>query len=276
MSVSVIRHIEIKVPYIDGYVNKIEDLKNIEEVFDGKVVKVWEDKETPYHVYHGEEEDSDGGEYPAYWEPKKDTEINWELLTWWSDSKRGYSSEQDKKVKISDRLTLKKHEWWSNNGGPIRDVYLNDAGWSDVKVPFVKRGFPTDISQEAKKCVDVDNEWSYNRTWVLLSEWKQLLEQEEERLKNKLINIINEKNFKEINSKLDSLLKRENLTVPKKNEDDEEYEDTPDQKMSYFFDEDIYDYKSIMNEISYIEFIVDEVYGYVPEENIRIIYYFCH
>lgn len=282
MSTYVTRVIEVRLPEIDGYVWNEKDLDKL----DKKTLKPWviykvnSDTEYPYRKYHIAHE-IDG--IPEHWEKMKTCEYKWHLFKYWVPN--NIHDKTENPDFLDDKTELKKKTDYWNNGGSIRDVYLSQ--WYSDKYNITDRGIPDDCSEETMKELDLDDKYIYNRTNVLLSELYAIYSREIDEFKNKIKDTIFNKQLKTIDEKVDKIysklngedIQSEDTSTNKENndnislEDDEEgydYEVTIDT----LFDEEFNDIQTLNDEITIIHHLVDETYGYISSENIRVNYYF--
>ena len=273
MSVYVHRYIEINRKILEGRV----DFSNIsKDLKPGCYYSGWE---KGYHKYI--KVISNENHNPVYEEVnEKDVPCRWELVKWYSDIRYGYSYEDDKSGIYKDdetkeELKLKKHVMFADNGGVIRDTFLNDTWGNDYG--FANRGYPDDISDELRKELG-DGEYTWGHTSVLLSEWQGARDKLVEKFRASLVESINHTNFKDLNDKLDFIMKLQknpSLELPKrkrKKKDDEDEGYVP--SLDYLFEEDFWDILCVQHEINSVYHIVDEIYGYTDTSKIRIVY-FC-
>ena len=280
MSTYVTRVIEVKLPDIQGYVWQEKDLDKL----DKKKLKPWDiykvnsDNEYPYRKWHIAHE-IDG--IPAYWEKIKTCNYSWHLLKYWvTNNIYGYKTDHPDYLK--DNIELKRIDDYCNNGGSIRDVYLSQ--WYSDKYKITDRGVPNDCSDETKTVLELDNQYNYNRTYVLLSELNSIYSREIESFKNKIKETIFNKQLKTIDEKVDKIyskLNDENIHIENisTNKDksislDEEDNDDYEVNIDTLFEDEFYDIQTLNDEITIIDHLVDEIYGYISSENIRINYYF--
>lgn len=283
MSTYVTRVVEVKLPCIQGYVCQEKDLDKI----DKKSLKPWDvykinsDSEYPYRKWHVAH-DIDG--IPEHWEKMKSCDYKWELLKYWvTNNIHGYKTEHPDY--LSDKTELKKKTDFWNNGGSIRDVYLSQ--WYSDKYNIVDRGIPDDCSEETLKELELDDKYIYNRTNVLLSELCSIYSREIEEFKNKIKDNIFNKQLKTIDEKVDKIYSKLNgedipsddSSTNKENNDNISLEDDEEEydyevNINTLFDEKFNDIQTLNDEITIIHHLVDETYGYISSENIRVNYYF--
>ena len=248
MSTYTIRHVEGRFKLTSGSVYKLEDLPA--EAPEGTYYHTWQ-CEHSYAVFRN-----------GKWEPEDSCPTEWRLLTTYNRLKRM----PDNKWGKENTTTLRDadgNEWlmhanteFCNNGGSIRDEYISTHNWRlKDDVPFNSRGLPDDLSEETRQAMLYEDEdWSakpnengeypkvtktrgYDYTWVTLSEWSQMYDYEQERLKNLITEYVMKKNVNSINKKLDMILLHmkdparinleevQKLVNPPVRNDDEEYEE---------------------------------------------------
>lgn len=164
---------------------------------------------------------------------------------------------------------------WCNNGGYIRDNYISINGWESQS--FTGRGIPSDISEEAAKLMAPEKDelfgcdYKHSRTWVTLSEWKELYNKKFEEFKRKISELYSSKNADSINKKLNIVLNRLGVETE---ESKNEYYDEGEQE-EYIWEELFEELRAIGDEISrnvaLAEQFLDGVY--VDYDDVRILYY---
>lgn len=282
MSTYVTRVIEVKLPDIKGYVWSEKDLDKLDnkKLYPWDIYKVNSDTEYPYRKFHAPKEIDN---IPGFWEPIKSCNYSWHLLEYWvTNNIHGYKT--DHPDYLNGNIELKRIDDYCNNGGSIRDVYLSQ--WYSDKYKITDRGVPNDCSDETKKVLELDNQYNYNRTYVLLSELNSIYSREIESFKNKIKETIFNEQLKTIDEKVDKIYNKLNgENIPEDtstNEDKSISLDVEDDENGYdykvnidtLFEDDFYDIQTLSDEITIINHLVDETYGYVSSENIRINYYF--
>lgn len=280
MSTYVTRVIEVRLPEIDGYVWKEKDLDKIDKknLKPWAIYKVNSDSEYPYRQYHIAHE-IDG--IPEHWIKLKTCDYKWNLLEYWVLN--NIHNKTEKPDLLSDNTELKKITDYWDNGGSIRDVYLSQ--WYSDKYNISERGIPDDCSDETREVLNLNDNYIYNRTNVLLSELFSIYNREIEEFKNKIKENIFNKQLKTIDEKVDKIYSKlngeniaEDTSTNKENNDnitlDNEEEYDYDVNIDTLFDEEFNDIQTLNDEIVIIRHLVEETYGYIPSENIRINYYF--
>ena len=290
MSTYVTRVIEVKLPCVKGYVWNEESLNKIDKktLLPYDVYRVNSDNEYPYRKFHIAHE-IDG--IPEYWEKMKTCDYKWHLVKYWvlnnphshADKFEIISNNNGKQEKV------KKISEYCDNGGSIRDVYL--SRWYEDTYNIINRGIPEDCSEETRKELCLDDKYIYNRTYVLLSELYSIYNREIENFKNKIKTTILNDQLKTIDKKIDKIYSKLNgedaepevesdmEPEPEVNEmsdytdyDTEGYD--YEENIDSLFDEPFNDIQTLNDEIVIIHRLVDEIYGYISSENIRINYYF--
>ena len=278
MSTYVTRVIEVKLPDIQGEVWKEEKLQDVKVFLDHMVYKVNSDHDFPYRVWIPDEDsDSKTESKVGHWEKSKECTWNWHLVKYWSDYNYGYhDKDKEPEFHLSDGLPLKEINEFCDNGGSIRDKYLSRWYGDDYNVR--ERGLAPDMAKETRVVMHADEEnycWGY--TYVLLSEWEAIYDKELEIFKNKIKDHFNRAEHKTINEKLDKIYSK--LTgepIPEKTQeqiDEEEYDNQYD-TLDYLFEEDFWEIQTLRAEIIKVYHIVEQLYGYIPDDRIRINYYF--
>lgn len=210
-------------------------------------------------------------------------------------------SHTDKFEIISDNKgkqeEVKKISEYCDNGGSIRDVYL--SRWYEDTYNIINRGIPEDCSEETRKELCLDDKYIYNRTYVLLSELYSIYNREIENFKNKIKTTILNDQLKTIDKKIDKIYSKLNgedaepevesepEPEPEPESEVNEMSDDTDydtegygygydyeENIDTLFDEPFNDIQTLNDEIVIIHRLVDEIYGYISSENIRINYYF--
>lgn len=266
MSTYITRVIEVKLPDIDGVLYKIQDLDGIKDLRDNMVFEITTEREYPYMIWH-----ADTGQ----WEKSKECKWSWHLVKYWSDYKYGYhdtSKPADLYLKAGETLkAVKEITDFCDNGGSIRDKYLST--WYDYNIKG--RGLAPDMDEETKKVMHVDEKdyGCYGYTYVLLSELETIYEKDMESFKNDIKEYFNKEEHKTINKKLDKIYNK--LTgEPIPENTDEQIDEEDIQTFDYLFDEVFWEIQTLNAEIIKIYHTVDQIYGFIPEDRIRINYYF--
>ena len=281
MSTYTHRYVEIQREMIDGIRWKFEKLPDPETVV-GKIYKISEyNLPEGIHRYYKSEKNGEG---KAEWVPLNSVEKKWFPVRWYFEKsgidqgentyEEQYEAQRNHftcKDKFGRELHLQEQFFWCNNGGYIRDDYIGH-GWGERV--FQDRGLPDDVSELVKK--DIESDYHYGMTYVLLSEWESLFEKEQEKFVSEV-----KKRFRD--EKLDLVLERVNALLyaqtgakqyapkkKKKEDDDFEWEESVD----YMFEEEIWRLYLIRMEIDRCEFITEYLAdGLVSSDKIRIIYY---
>lgn len=274
MSIYVYRFIEVKRKDIEASFSSIDELPS--DLKNGKIYSAWEKGHQHYIKIIGHK-DGDNSNVYDYQELKYDEiPIVWTLAKWWSPSKYGYYSNKPDSEINGEKVIL--NDCICDNCIVIRDNYLRDDYYD---ASFNDRGYPQDMSDELKKALEKYGNYSWGHTYVYMNEWYAEKQKRFENFKNKYIELISKKEFKNINDKLDLLLKKVKDPLYEikdiesiKNDDNDEDVVNIDDEITYLFDETYQEYQSICSELSYISCLVDEIYGFTLSENVRITY-FC-
>ena len=224
------------------------------------------------------------------WTPIKDNDVKrgWRLLKTYGEIHKSnvyaLDSEKEtrKRVVIDGKeKVLYEHDYWTNNGGAIRDDYLSDR-WGIIDCPFRSRGIPQDISDETMKAMtDKDGKLSgYSHTWATLGEWYSFSNSEETRIMSEIRQAIQKETSKSIEKKLDFIIQnmkdplKMNLTeiYPKNDNEDEEESDEEYDNIDEIISDGMSKLYLIAQEIAKASLIADfaDIYG---EDSVRIIYY---
>lgn len=276
MSTYITRVIEVKLPDIAGEVWKEEKLQDVEVFYDHMVYKVNSDHDFPYRVWIPDEDYDDETESRiGHWEKSKECKWSWHLVKYWSDYRYGYhdtSKPADLYLKAGETLkAVKEITDFCDNGGSIRDKYLST--WYDYNIKG--RGIAPDTDEETKKVMHVDEKdyGCYGYTYVLLSELETIYEKDMESFKNDIKEYFNKEEHKTINKKLDKIYNK--LTgEPIPENTDEQIDEEDIQTFDYLFDEVFWEIQTLKAEIIKIYHTVDQIYGFIPEDRIRINYYY--
>lgn len=161
------------------------------------------------------------------------------------------------------------------------------------------RGFPTDMSEELKEYFKENYEnngipdYRYNKSYVSLNELINVYKKEKKELIDRYLKSLKDREYSKFHKKLDRLLKvsslmmeglneedkekeikkTNNLLKKKKNEEDNEDEATYEEDMEYLL-ESFNEIESIKDEYTYTWRLVDEIYGWIDDNDIRIVFYF--
>lgn len=265
MSTYVIRHVEVKTKMIK---KKTSYIKNIDVekdgINEGDIISTWGEKDFRYFKYSNGE-----------WIGVKSEEVPecWNLVEWYCETKN-YNNEDDddESVVLGGKHFIKKSSY-VDNGGAIRDVYL--GAWGD-DYNLKNRGWPSDMSDALKSKFDKmsEKEYIHSKTYVTLSEWESLYDKLKERFMSKVSDAVKRNELKKIDQRLSNI---EALIVNKKakikevpdDDDDDGYYDS----LEYLFNEDYYDFVSILSEINRAYAMQYNIFGYNEYSDIRIIYY---
>lgn len=291
MSTYVKRFYEVRLPVIDNHLSQEKQLEDIKEPKDGYTVHVsCNAYERRYLVWN---------ESKKEWTPKEDVPHKWVMVKWYTPSGYGYHplekdveigaivrpphdnpyEEEDPRnmlmAKVGD--TLNEQYEYLDNGGIIRDEYISSCSWGN-HMNFSDRGFPKDMSDELKKILDDDyNKYCWGGTYVTLKEWSQAYHERLEKFK-KEINERYEKKYKdELNAKLDNLLllaQGKEIKKPKKKKEEDEEEEWHEDTLDYMWEDPFYDLRMIDGEMDRANDLTEH-FGYLSNEDIRIIYYMC-
>lgn len=221
----------------------------------------------------------------------KSNDGKWVLLKFYYPFGHNYYRNPD--IEIGD-MKLNTFTHICNNACTLRE-YLHNNGWGCFNgCSFGNRGFPDDMSDELKSILNKEIEGSerdyrYNKSYCTLNELWALYESEMSKIKNDLFKTIYEYQYKAVNQKLDRLLelsfadkstlekiekeeKKTKKLLSKKKKDDED-ETTFEGELEWV-KEDYDNIQSIKNEYNFIWRLVDEIFGYKDDNEIRIVYYF--
>lgn len=164
---------------------------------------------------------------------------------------------------------------WANNGGCIRDNFISRNGW-DIQL-FTCRGIPSDISEEANKLIDSENDDSFSWdckgsfTWVTLAEWEDLYNKKFKEFKHKIAELYSSKNADSINKKLNLVLNKLGLETE---ETENEYYDEAEQE-DYVWGDLFDELREIGAEISRNEALAEQFLDgiWCNYDDVRILYY---
>ena len=215
----------------------------------------------------------------------KNKEGEWELLSFLFPFGKGYSTKPDVSLEGQD---YEKFNCVCNNACSLRGYLASN--YFD-KCPFDNRGFPTDMSNELQEYFKVtydtsETDYRYNKSYVMLSELYALYKEKESEWKKRYLEKIKQHEYELFHNKLDRLLdltmkqfpldEKENKKTKKIIKDGVENKDD-----IYSFNEDMEEYEEIYEEIMSIrdEYmftwkLVDAMYSYKNDDEIRIVYYF--
>ena len=284
MSTYVTRVIEVKLPCIKGYVWNEESLDKIEKnmLNQDDIYKVNSDREYPYRKYHIYNKN---GGISSYWEKLKTCDYKWHLVKYWVLNNPHSHTDKFEIVSNNDgeQEEVKRISEYYDNGGSIRDVYL--SRWYEDTYNIINRGIPEDCSEETRKELNLDDNYIYDRTYVLLSELCSIYSREIDNFKNKIKTTIFNEQLKTIDKKVDKIYSKLNgdeIKTEVKSESESEVNESSDDTEEYdyeenidtLFDETFIDIQTLNDEIVIIHRLVDEIYGYISSDNIRINYYF--
>ena len=283
MSTYTYRFYEVRVPIIDQYVQSInkekgEEISADKPLYHGYTIRLWSDHEHPFRIWD---------EVKKEWVARKDCRKEWKLCKWLlpyrnsqykpqytlsllPDANNGIFSEGDQ---------VREQYFFCNNGGTIRDNFISDHWFNNEKWGFVKRGFPDDMSDDLERAFKEDKDLTYTwgHTYVILSEWENVLDKKVEEFRKNLGKKMDEEQSKTVEQMLSIILKKldnPKFKIPKdineKTEFDDEtyYEDT----VEYLWDEEFKDILTIDEEIMRAVDIVTN-FSFADSNDIRIIYY---
>ena len=200
----------------------------------------------------------------------------WRLLKTYSIGLKGstYSDWRKKKAVIDSKdVTLIETDGWSDNGGSIRDDYINND-YSITDCHFAERGLPEDISPETLAAITDESGKirGYHRTWVTVDEWRELYESEETRFLTELKEAYMKRMTDGVVKRLDFLIDnmKDPLSAQKPNfdEDVEDEYDAVDEIIS----ENMTRLYLIAEEIAKADLIAEQN-GLYSTSDIRIIYF---
>ena len=229
----------------------------------------------------------------------KNDEGKWEMLDFIYPFGRNYYSKPDMEI------NGEKYNRFTNicdNACSLRE-YLYSGWGGHNNCPFGERGFPSDMSEELRIFLDKEiendeHDYRYNKSYVLLSELYALYKNEMKLIKKDFFNAIKNYEYSKIHDKLNRLLELSTIDKASLSDDDKEKLDKKTKKLytrkkkkdnnedisldSYqdyeetleYIEENYHDVMSIYNEYIFAWRIVDELFGYKDDSNIRIVYYF--
>lgn len=208
--------------------------------------------------------------------PSETIKRGWRLLKTYSIGLKGstYSDWRKQKAVIdSKEVTLLETDGWCNNGGNIRDDYINND-YSIADCHFAERGFPEDISPETLAAITDENGKTrgYHRTWVTVDEWRDLYESEEARFLTELKEAYMKRMTDGVVKRLDYIIAnmKDPLGAQKPNFDEEE-EDEYD-AVDEIISENMTRLYLIAEEIAKADLIAEQN-GLYSTSDIRIIYF---
>jgi hypothetical protein len=202
-------------------------------------------------------------------EVKNESTHQWEHLVWWSDYSKGYQFEEKNKELIEGTdIKLTRHDYFCNNACVYREILKE----SDL----ANRDVPSDASEYTIEDVKKEKEkkYSYGFTFVTLNELSNLLDKKFNELFKGLMEEHDEKIMKDILERLDIIEKKLDGEKPKKRKKHKEDEDENYEMEEYYKTDFLSECLSISDEISAVDSLIDEIYGFIPFEDVRIIYYF--
>ena len=300
MSTYTHRYVEILHEQINGYRWNFERLPDPEEHV-GEIYKINE-YNLPEGVSRYYESVKETNDTPAHWDPRESVKTKWEPVKWYFEKRKidnggPYPGEEkfEESVnrfeavdKFGKKHLLQEDFMWCNNGGYIRNDYIGRNIGNRV---FQDRGLPSDVSPEVKK--DVESDYHYGMTYVLLSEWEKLFETELESFAKEVKKRFRDEKIDKILEKLDSIFRyskrmidvldemRHKLSDPlpdfkekKKTKKDKEEDEWWEDSVEYMFEEEIFRLFNIREEIDRCEFICENLGDCFPSsDKVRIIYY---
>ena len=223
----------------------------------------------------------------------------WELLRFYYP----FTSNYYKPDIILDGKEYNEFNCTCDNACYLRE-FLGSRGWTWKDHGLGDRGFPTDMSDELKeyfkkefetprdgetKCYD----YRYNKSYVYLDELYNVYKKEKKEWTDRFLKRLKEHEYDMFHKKLDRLLQVSSIMMDNLTDDEKEKEKkTTDRLLKtskkqnneddfYSFQEEMEEFdelfreiESIKNEYIYTWRLVDEIYGYKEDNEIRIVYYF--
>ena len=154
------------------------------------------------------------------------------------------------------------------------DSYANE--FTDEDYGFSDRGMPDDISEELKDYLAKDEDY-WGLTHCTLKELIDVMNQEKKLYFEKIKNKIQGNGKDELVARLDHILKEMNKPLEKRQKfksekkEKEHYEDS----LEYLYEEMCWGWESLNDEVTRIQYILDELNNFWEgESNARIIVYF--
>lgn len=279
------RFVEVKVNDYVGSANSFKD-EFLNNAKDGEVWCIW-NNETKYRYFRKQGDEWIGlDKCPSHWVYCKALSERKKPVIESDKYPEYYTNPWKSLTKMTDENGNERYFdtmcFFCNNGGAIRDEYLND--WNSSGRSFANRGLPDDCSEELIAELKKDDEdlSMYKYTHVYLKEWYDLYDKEEKRI----FGLLKDAYMKEVSSRLEkkvdymlahmkdpmSITKEDIEKLNEKDEDDENsYYESPE----CVIEENAYMLYHIAEEIGKIHIISDDMYDIYNEDHIRVIYYVC-
>lgn len=295
MSVDLIRNIEVHRPDIKGEFNKEDFLDTVKDPQEDDTYRSYVRKDGRYFMWKD-------GKWNASWEcPRK----KWVALQLYSQDPdlRGredtiVASDAEGNV-VKNGTILSRVSGFSDNGGVIRDKYLSSSTLLGRDGEFSDRGWPSDMSDIMRNILDDCKNDTWGHTYVSLSEWSLKAKECKESFKKDLLNYFKKRSDNITQLKLDNVLSilskgsdetisdinkrfKKKLKKAEESKDDvkfydDEYRsvDEYETPLDYMMEEGLSEYYSIIGEIRKAYDLVEAQFGWVSNEDVRIIYFMC-
>lgn len=155
------------------------------------------------------------------------------------------------------------------------DGYANE--FTDEDYGLGGRGMPDDISEELKNYLTKEKDYYWNLTYCTLKELIDVINQEKKLYFEKIKNKIQGNGKDELVARLDYILEEMNKPLENRQKfksekkEKEHYEDS----LEYLYEEMCWGWESLNDEVTRIQYILDELNNFWEgESNARIIVYF--
>ena len=175
-------------------------------------------------------------------------------------------------------MTIKPY-YACNNACSLRqyfaDGYANE--FTDEDYGLGERGIPDDISEELKECLTKEKDFYWGLTYCTLKELIDVMNQEKKQYFEKIKNKIQGNGKDKLAARLDHILEEMNkpLENRQKFKDTEKEEECYEDSLEYLYEEMCWGWESLNDEITRIQYILDELNNFWKgESNARIIVYF--
>lgn len=192
----------------------------------------------------------------------------WKPFKFLADADEPSLNEDDEIIEYGEGNKFKVN-FVFNDGLGLRDML---SRWCHKADNLTSRGLPEDVTDEVKKHVEDNGGWGVS--YATISELDEAVENEIEEWNKDVIDTFNKRFEIRIGRKLDkieALLKKETLV---EGDNDAEESDDVEFRLGELFGGELYDFISEKSEIMFLYWMVSSNYGWISEDNVRVIWAF--
>lgn len=202
---------------------------------------------------------------------RKHFKIDWEFKDYWKDNHPNFTVE-------GQEMAIKPY-YACDNACNLRQ-YFSDSWaneFTDKDYGLRDRGMPEDISDELKEYLEKEYETSkyWGLTWCTHHELVEMCFSEQKAFFETLVKLIKKEGENKVADQLDHIVANMNLPIDQRTKFvPKEVDEEEEEGVQYHIDEMIWGFRSIDDELTRIDYILDDLNNHWNRDDVRIILYF--